>query len=435
MAGLINVVPAGAQEAPAAPKVPAKLTVTDPVGDGNYINDQGFGGDPLPSVGDQVTEDDISDVGDIIGGWFTADKDSVFAHIQTEVPGPATASIMFRMNSNPNGAEAISCLWFEAFLPGAGNVGEGTAGLRDECETATDVDGELILSEGPEGTGIVTIKVPRGEHPSLKDGTVFKSTDIYSRQNFTALFVGQIDSTKPGIDYELKAESVKKPKPKKNPKPKPKKKAKKLTKKACMKLKGKARKKCLKKLKPKKTKKPARCAAYKAGELGAEAETVVVTDAATEAKPVEVTLALDPGFGQATGLDFLHPQLAAVDEVTTAAQSHTYYNVQVDSKAKDTGLFVSLGSPVPDDNDLYLLHSTGNEAAHAAGFHGGGPEPIFDSNANGGHTGPDAEFLDGIKTTDCGGYTVHAIAANSQGGDTPLQFWLGAPSDYEVPAP
>jgi hypothetical protein len=155
---------------------------------------------------------------------------------------------------------------------------------------------------------------------------------------------------------------------------------------------------------------------------------VKVTDKATAEKPVEVTLSLDPGAGQGTGI-------GQVDAVTTALQSHAYYNVQVDPKAKTTGLFVSLASPIPDDNDLYLLHSTGTEAAHAAGFHGGGPVAIYNSNQDGGHTGPDAEYLDGILTNDCGGYTVHAVGANSRGGDVPLKFWLGEPSDYEVPAP
>ena len=182
------------------------------------------------------------------------------------------------------------------------------------------------------------------------------------------------------------------------------------------------------KKKKKKKKKVKVCKPYKPGELGAEAELVKVTDAATAEKPLEVVLDLAAGAGQATGVD-------EIDAVTTAAQSKAFYNVQVDSKAKATGLFVRLASPVPDDNDLYLFHSTGTEAAHAAGFHGGGPAPIYDSNQDGGHTEADAEVLDGIATADCGGYTVQAIGANSRGGAVALQFWLGAPSDYEVPAP
>lgn len=179
--------------------------------------------------------------------------------------------------------------------------------------------------------------------------------------------------------------------------------------------------------KKKKKKKVKICKPYKPGELGAEAKTIKVTDKATAEKPLEVILDLDMGAGQATG--------TPVDAVTTAAQSHAYYNVQVDSKLKEAGLFVRLASPMPDDNDLYLLHSTGTEAAHAAGFHGGGPVPIYDSNQNGGHTEADAEYLDGIRTKDCGGYTVHAVGANSRGGAVSLQFWLEKASAYEVPAP
>ena len=180
-----------------------------------------------------------------------------------------------------------------------------------------------------------------------------------------------------------------------------------------------------------------KCRAYKPGELGAEAETIKVTNKATAEAPVEVVLTLDPGAGQATGV-------GQIDAVSTAAQSHAFYNVQVDPRTKTTGLYMSLASPMPDDNDLYLFHATGTEAAHAAGFHGGGPDnlptpvqafPVYNSNANGGHTGADAEYLDGILTKDCGGYTVHAIGANSRGGDVSLKLWLGEPSEYEVPAP
>jgi hypothetical protein len=182
-----------------------------------------------------------------------------------------------------------------------------------------------------------------------------------------------------------------------------------------------------KKKKKKKKKKPKvkTCAPYVPGELGAEAETIKITDANTAEAPLEATLTLDPGVGQATGLP--------TDAATTAAQSHAYVNVQVDPKAKEAGLFMFLPSPVPDDNDLYLLHSTGTEAAHAAGFTGA--HALLNSNQYGGHTDADGEWLDGIRSADCYGYTVHAIGANSRGGEITMKFWLGEASDYEVPAP
>ena len=181
-----------------------------------------------------------------------------------------------------------------------------------------------------------------------------------------------------------------------------------------------------KKKKPKPKPKVKACAPYVPGAEGKDGKTIVVTDAATAEKPLEVILSLEPGVGQG-GM----PE--AVNPTTTMLQSHVYQNVQVDSKAKEAGLFVSLASPVPDDNDLYLNHSTGKEAAHAAGFMG--ETGVYDSNANGGHTGDDAEYLDGIRTADCYGYTVDANGANSRGGDVSLKLWLGTPSDYKVPPP
>ena len=176
--------------------------------------------------------------------------------------------------------------------------------------------------------------------------------------------------------------------------------------------------------KKKKKKKPKVkvCAPYVPGEEGKEVKTLVVTDAATAEKPAQVTISLAPGAGQALG--------EPTDPQTTALQSHAYYNVQVDSKLPTSGLFVKLPSPLPDDNDLYLNHSTGKEAAHAAGY-----TSNLNSDDNGGHTDDEAEYLDGISTADCYGYTVHVIGANSRGGDITLDFWLGAPSAYKVPPP
>jgi hypothetical protein len=411
----LAAVPTGAQAAPGVPPKPHIIDVAQDANHHSSITGQSVG---LTMNG-----------ADILAVWFTEDANNVYTNIQT-TNGARPESLTFIVYMDPNkGAE---CLQLRTTTGGLLNDPFSSVNLTADCGTAgTTTVGEVTEAEGPDGTSILTSSFPKKDVPLLANGTTLKAPNAlvgYNAHNVSAR-AGIIDDTAVGTDYKIGGGASDRPqrpkvdKPK--PKPKPKPKAKKLTKKACLKLKGKARKKCLKKLKAKK--KPARCSAYKPGELGAEAKTIVVTDAATEAKPAEVTLDLGPGLGQATG--------TPVDAVTTAAQSHAYYNVQVDSKNKDAGLFVSLGSPVPDDNDLYLLHSTGNEAAHAAGFHGGGPVPIFDSNADGGHTGPDAEFLDGIRTVDCGGYTVHAVGANSRGGAVPLKFWLGPASDYEVPAP
>src|SRR5687767_48583 len=78
--------------------------------------------------------------------------------------------------------------------------------------------------------------------------------------------------------------------------------------------------------KKKKKKKPktASCAPYVPGEAGKDAPVTVVTDAATEEAPVEVTVAT------AEGLGFSSADGPSGDMGPT---SHAYANVQVDSAA------------------------------------------------------------------------------------------------------
>lgn len=399
-AGAVAVAPVGAQEAP-APAVPAKPNVTDPVGDANYLNDQGDGS----TTGDHVTPADAASIADIQSAWFTATKDSITAHIETEAPPPATASIMFRLQANPGGD--ARCLWFQGYLPGAGNTGEGSANLRDSCgEEVATTDGELAMNESASGSGIVSITLPRSASSLLADGKVLASPIVTSRHYVVALTAPQIDTTKPGTDYTIKADggsSSKPPVKKKNN-----------NKKKCKKFKDKARKKCLKKQKKNKGKKKSKgkkCAAYKPGEQGAEAETTVVTDKATEKSPIEVTIEAPPGVG------------VGGNAATEALIGHAFQNVQVDSKSKTAGLWVRLEMPWPSDYDLYLNNPDGSNAAHAAGFN---PDPaLYNDNENGGHTEEEAEQLDGIKSKDCQGYTVDVATATGEGYDLTLKLWLG----------
>src|SRR4051794_14294549 len=83
--------------------------------------------------------------------------------------------------------------------------------------------------------------------------------------------------------------------------------------------------------KKKKKKKPAACAPYVPGETGTGQPVTVVTDAATAEAPVAVTVATDPGLGSSS------PDGASGDTGPTA---HAYANVQVDSAAASTGLYI-----------------------------------------------------------------------------------------------
>lgn len=158
-------------------------------------------------------------------------------------------------------------------------------------------------------------------------------------------------------------------------------------------------------------KKPRPCTSYVPGPDGQGAETIVVTDAATEAAPLELEAATGPG------VFFL------VNEETPLA-SHRFYNVQVDTSKRTTGLYVRLEFPAGRDYDLYLDFAEGTNAAHAWDFNpvpGTGVFPHSES----GHSEVTAEQIDGTKSADCQGYTLEIVTATGEGGPMPLKLWLG----------
>jgi hypothetical protein len=271
--------------------------------------------------------------------------------------------------------------------------------LSGTCGTGTTRFGPLLEEAGPDGTSILTGTFPRAEVEKVANAKLVAEPDTLVGYNArdASPRVWIIDDTDVGTNFtfvEPTQVGREKPKPKKRPKlPPPKKKK--------------------KKNKPKP--KPKVCAAYAPGENGADAPIAVVTDDATAEKPVEVTIAAGAGFGTGTG--------SPADEVTMSQITHVYHNVQVDSKAKEAGLYVRLEMPHPSDYDLYLQDDKGEVKAHAAGFN---PEPaVFDDTEGGGHTETEAEVLEGIKTADCGGYTADVATATGEGGDLTLKLWLG----------
>ena len=154
-----------------------------------------------------------------------------------------------------------------------------------------------------------------------------------------------------------------------------------------------------------------RCRRYKPGELGAEAPLVKVTDRATKGRPKTVEVEVPAGVG------------IGGNEHTERFIGHGYYNVQVDTNKRATGLYVRVEMPFGRDYDLYLKNAAGEDQAHAAGFN---PAPaVYNDNENGGHTEEEAEQLDGIKSRDCTGYTVDVASASAEGGTLKLKFWLG----------
>ena len=165
---------------------------------------------------------------------------------------------------------------------------------------------------------------------------------------------------------------------------------------------------------PAQAKKSSGCKKFVARTDGKGQPLSVVTDKATADKPVTVTVSTPPGAGLSS------PDGPSGDQGPAA---HTYYNVQVDSKAKSANLYVRAEYPPMLDYDLYL-RTEGAALAYSAGFSVPVPAAGLDGTGNGGHTEVGSENIDGWPAADCSGYTVDLVSATTPGVDVTLKLWL-----------
>ncbi|MDQ3879223.1 MAG: hypothetical protein M3290_12870 [Actinomycetota bacterium] len=174
-----------------------------------------------------------------------------------------------------------------------------------------------------------------------------------------------------------------------------------------------------------KRRKPAACPAYAPGDLGKDAKTTVVTDAATADKPATADVDTGPGAG------FSSPDVGG-DQGPT---SHAYANVQVDSAAPTAYLYVRIEFQYPQDYDLYLRTSDGTAVAYVGGFNEApltipANTPVgqpIDGTGHGGHSEMGAEQIDGTTVADCQGFTVDVVGGTAAGGTVTVKYWLGDP--------
>jgi hypothetical protein len=173
-----------------------KPNITDPLGDANFVNDQGTGDG---SVGDQ-TAADAGTVSDITAVTFSNDKKNLYVAIETEAAPPATTGIGYRVRVNPD-ATGTHCILFEAFFPGANNVlTAGEAQVRNACAGGDPVKVDVL------GT---TLIVPRKVDKAFKKGGKLKSPQaqafLYSGTSYPAGVAGPMaDTTKVGKDFKFK---------------------------------------------------------------------------------------------------------------------------------------------------------------------------------------------------------------------------------------
>ena len=182
--------------------------------------------------------------------------------------------------------------------------------------------------------------------------------------------------------------------------------------------------------KKKKKPKPPVCATFVPGEQGVDKPLVTVTDAATEAAPIEQTVTLDMSIADIEQTGLVSPSSA------------DFFNIQVDSAAADAGLYVLFEFPDRRDYDLNLLHTDGSYAARSRAWNtfieiNDMEAPVFGGISASGHGGAPtsaSEKLDGIRTADCGGWTLMAENWLGEGGEMTVKVWLGeAKVDPQAP--
>lgn len=189
--GLTATLLAASLQASAAPKP----QITDPLGDANFVNDQGTGDG---SMGD-VNPADAGTVSDLTGVTFSNDAKNLLVNIATEAAPPATTGIGYRVRVNPDGAGGTYCLFFEAFFPGANNaLTEAKAQFRDACAgETTEVD---VL-----GTQLV---IPRKLSKAFAKGAKLTAPQaqsfLYSGDYPNGVAGPMADTTKVGTDFAFK---------------------------------------------------------------------------------------------------------------------------------------------------------------------------------------------------------------------------------------
>ena len=170
--------------------------IQDPLGDSNFVNDQGTGDG---SFGDfnQAGAGNVSDLLDI-SVW----NDAKNLYVQMEAQGvpPATQGLGYRFRVNPDGAGGSHCILIEAFWPGATNtLTTAEAHVRDVCAGGDPTPVKLIGN-------ILTI--PRSANKAFGKGQTLKAPQaqsfIYSGSSYPAGVIGPyMDTTKIGKDYKL----------------------------------------------------------------------------------------------------------------------------------------------------------------------------------------------------------------------------------------
>lgn len=149
-----------------------------------------------------------------------------------------------------------------------------------------------------------------------------------------------------------------------------------------------------------------------------EQEVLKITDEHTEEAP----LVLEYEHGAA---------LWSINQVPIQEDT-VFFNLQIDTAAADTGLYVfqEWAHAPGSDMDLYLWDGTTGEEATHSGSSNAAPEPLPPApvvgDTHGQGTGAwGLESISGFPVNDCAGFTAESRAFSTAGEDMTMTIWLG----------
>jgi hypothetical protein len=172
-----------------------KKVIEDPLGDANFVNDQGTGDG---SVGD-FNQADAGTVSDITGVTISNDAKNLTITVETEAAPPATTGIGYKVRANPGGTGGTHCLSFEAYHPGANNVLTSPVGhFTDTCAGGGPVEFDVLGN-----TWIVPRKVSKALGKGKKLTGLQAQAFLYSGTYPQGVAGPVADTTKVGTDYKL----------------------------------------------------------------------------------------------------------------------------------------------------------------------------------------------------------------------------------------
>lgn len=177
---------AGAAPAP-------KTIIEDPLGDANFVNDQGTGDG---TFGD-FNQADAGTVSDLTSIGLANDAKKLTIQIGTEAAPPAASPIGYRVRFNPNDAGTY-CIVVDVYHPSTAGGMNPVAQFYDACEGTEPVELELL------GT---TVYVPRNLSKAFAKGATLTAPQaqafVHSGQG--VLQAGpHADTTLVGTDYKFK---------------------------------------------------------------------------------------------------------------------------------------------------------------------------------------------------------------------------------------